>query len=93
MEPSFEWDPEKELLNFLKHGLTFEQAQAAFFDPARLIVEDQTHSTQEPRFHCIGKVGDGIATVRFTWRKRKIRIFGAGYWREGRRIYEEKNSL
>jgi hypothetical protein len=32
-------------------------------------------------------------TVRFTCRRGVIRIFGAGYWRRGRRIYEEANSL
>ena len=30
-------------------------------------------------------------TVRFTWRDRKIRIFGAGYWRKGKAIYEKAN--
>ncbi len=32
-------------------------------------------------------------TVRFTIRDNKIRIFGAGYWREGKKKYEEKNKL
>ncbi|MDH5717583.1 MAG: hypothetical protein OEZ22_08075 [Spirochaetia bacterium] len=29
----------------------------------------------------------------FEWdeRKNKIRIFGAGYWREGKEIYEKNN--
>jgi hypothetical protein len=36
------------------------------------------------------KVGDGIMTVRFTFRERKIRIIGAGYWRKGRDIYHAK---
>lgn len=31
-------------------------------------------------------------TVRFTYRERRIRIFGAGYWRKGKRIYE-KNKI
>ena len=26
-------------------------------------------------------------TVRFTYRKNKIRIFDAGYWRKGKKIY------
>ncbi len=33
----------------------------------------------------------GILTVRFTYRGETIRILGAGYWRKGKRIYEEKN--
>ena len=40
---------------------------------------------------CIGKVAGGILTVRFTHRKRKIRIIGAGNWRKGKKIYEEEN--
>jgi hypothetical protein len=32
-----------------------------------------------------------IMTVRFTWRNQKIRIFGAGYWRKGKAIYEKAN--
>ena len=31
-------------------------------------------------------------TVRFTWRLQKIRIFGAGYWRKGKVIYEKANA-
>jgi hypothetical protein len=31
-------------------------------------------------------------TVRFTYRKDLIRILGAGYWRKGKKIYEQQNS-
>ena len=41
----------------------------------------------------MGNVGDGILTVRFTYRNQVIRIFGAGYWRKGRSIYEEQNQI
>jgi uncharacterized protein len=52
------------------------------------------HSTEsEKRYFCYGKVNDMIMTVRFTIRSEKIRIIGAGYWREGRIKYEEKNKL
>ena len=30
-------------------------------------------------------------TVRFTWRDGRIRIFGAGYWRKGKKIYAQQN--
>ena len=30
---SFEWDPEKDLLNQAKHGVSFAEAQLAFADP------------------------------------------------------------
>jgi uncharacterized protein len=55
-------------------------AQKAFLDPKRIIAEDDLHSSIENRYFCIGAVDNEILTVRFTWRKGRIRIFGAGYW-------------
>ena len=34
-----------------------------------------------------------VLTVRFTHREDVIRIFGAGYWRKGRILYEQENPL
>lgn len=87
----FEWDEKKNSENQKKHGLSFEIAQYAFADPNRVIAEDHSHSDKEVRYYCFGKVNDGIITVRFTYRKNTIRIFGAGYWRKGRKVYEDKN--
>ena len=90
----FEWDRGKDLSNQEKHGVSFIIAQYAFVDPKRVILEDITHSTaSEKRYYCLGKVGEGILTVRFTYREHLIRIFGAGYWRKGRRIYDKQNQL
>ncbi|MCP3701723.1 MAG: BrnT family toxin [Alteromonas sp.] len=90
----FEWDNKKDLSNQEKHRISFIVAQHAFTDPNRVILEDVTHSTEvEKRYFCLGKVDEGILTVRFTYREHRIRIFGAGYWRKGRRIYEEQNQL
>ena len=86
----FEWDETKNQENQEKHGISFERAQQAFGDKKRIILEDLAHSEQEKRYYCIGKIDEGIVTVRFTYRKNKIRIFGAGYWRKGKIIYEEK---
>lgn len=85
----FEWDEHKDSANFAKHGVSFYEAQDAFFDPCRVIAEDIEHSQIEPRFYCFGKVKGGVMTVRFTYRTHVIRIFGAGYWREGKKIYEK----
>ena len=38
-EPSFEWDDAKDRANPVKAGVSFAQAQAAFFDPRRVIAE------------------------------------------------------
>jgi len=60
----------------------FDLAQYALGDPDRIIAEDFGHSQTEKRYYCIGRVGDGILTARFTYRKSRIRIIGAGYWRK-----------
>lgn len=91
---SFDWDPSKDLLNQLKHRVSFYEAQFAFADPRRVIAEDLSHSSEdERRFYCFGRTGEGILTVRFTWRDGIIRIIGAGYWRRGKRIYEQQNQI
>ncbi|HBU69142.1 MAG TPA: hypothetical protein DEE98_02030 [Elusimicrobia bacterium] len=89
----FDWDPKKDEVNLSKHGISFFDAQFAFADPHRVILEDLEHSKDEKRYYCIGKVDKGIITVRFTYRGNIIRIIGAGYWRKGRSYYEEKNKL
>ena len=58
-------------------------------DAKRIIAEDLNHSHGEKRFFCFGKVVDRVMTVRFTWRNNIIRIIGAGYWRKGKKIYDE----
>ncbi|MGE5128369.1 MAG: BrnT family toxin [Sphingomonadaceae bacterium] len=89
----FEWDPTKDHENREKHGIAFAVAQFAFADPRRVIAEDLSHSSGEKRYYCFGQVGGGVLTVRFTYREGVIRIFGAGYWRKGKRIYERENPL
>jgi uncharacterized DUF497 family protein len=84
MAASFEWDPDKDAENRSKHGVSF----AAFLDSGRVIARDLSHSQAEDRYYCFGRVGDGILTVRFTYRGHVIRIIGAGYWRRGKKIYE-----
>ena len=87
----FEWNAKKDKENQDKHGISFELAQYAFADSNRIIAEDLIHSQKEKRYYCFGKVGDGIITVRFTYRGNVVRIIGAGYWRKGRKIYENQN--
>lgn len=91
---SFEWDARKERANLDKHGIGFLEAVGAFLDERRVLAEDLTHSTaKEKRYYCFGSHDGGILTVRFTYRDGVIRIFGAGYWRKGKRIYEQANQI
>ncbi|MCB9140140.1 MAG: BrnT family toxin [Caldilineaceae bacterium] len=87
MVANFEWDEKKNHENQEKHGVGFEEAQRAFQDPYRLIIQDSLHSETEDRWFCVGDIGTGIVTVRFTMRASTIRIFGAGYWRKMRGLY------
>ena len=89
----FEWDDEKNLDNIVKHHVSFEEAKMVFGDENRLIIDDEKHSKSEIRYFCFGKAAKGILSVRFTIRGNKIRIIGAGYWREGRKKYEQRNYL
>ena len=91
MYMTFEWDEKKNSENIKKHMISFEKAQDAFFDENRIVwfLEDVKHSVSEKRYFCIGKTDEGILIVRFTMRGQNIRIFVAGYWRQGKKRYEE----
>ena len=88
---SFVWDRNKEAENIQKHGVDFVIASQVFKDNKRKIYIDSKHTKKEERFFCVGKAGNSILTVRFTYREGKIRIFGAGYWRKGRWYYEKED--
>ncbi len=89
----FEWDADKDDANQQKHHVSFADAQYAFADFNRVIARDLQHSETEDRFYCFGMVKGGVLTVRFTYRVGAIRIFGAGYWRRGKVIYERQNQI
>ena len=89
----FAWSNKKDAINQNKHGVSFLAAQVAFSDPKRVILEDLEHSQEEQRHYCLGEVDGGIMTVRFTYRENVIRIFGAGYWRKGKKLYEKENRI
>jgi uncharacterized DUF497 family protein len=93
MKIGFEWDPIKNIANQQKHNVSFEEAQYAFADAKRIFAEDLAHKSAETRYYCFGNVNGEIMTVRFTYRNNKIRIFGAGYWRKGKKLYEEIRPL
>jgi len=86
----FEWDENKNKQNIEKHGVSFTDAKKVFDDPHRITLYDEGHSRTEDRYFCIGEVDGGILTVRFVIRNTSIRIIGAGYWRGGKKRYEEK---
>jgi len=93
MKFTFEWNEEKNKVNIEKHHISFYEAQKAFLDLNRVVLKDLNHSNDEDRYFCLGKVEEHILTVRFAIRNNSIRIFGAGYWRKGKKIYEKENKI
>jgi len=86
----FVWNGHKERANVLKHGVNFTRASQVFADAGVRIFIDEVHSQDEDRYFAVGVVDNRILTVRFTYRDHLIRIFGAGYWRNGKELYEKK---
>jgi uncharacterized DUF497 family protein len=79
----FTWDTRKAIINFEKHGVSFEEAATIFADPDGLDWEDLTHSAQEKRYKRLGISREGnILIVVYTVRRVKdgketIRIISA----------------
>ena len=50
----FAWDENKNKANRRKHGVSFEEAQAVFFDESAIEFFDPNHSEEEDRFLLLG---------------------------------------
>ena len=51
---NFEWDPQKDLINQKKHGVSFAEASTVFEDINALVISDPEHSENEDRFVILG---------------------------------------
>ena len=88
---SFEWDDNKDSMNFNKHGIHFSTAVKVFKDPNLLIREDQEHS-QELRYDVLGKIKKILFVVCLLKEENTIRLISARlatkdekerYWENG----------
>jgi uncharacterized DUF497 family protein len=50
----FDWDSAKAAANAKKHGVSFEEAQSAFYDEFAIQFFDEDHSSDEERFLLLG---------------------------------------
>ncbi len=50
----FEWDNNKDRINTSKHGVSFDEAQTAFYDEYAIQFFDPEHSESEERFLLLG---------------------------------------
>ena len=51
---AFTWDPAKARTNLRKHGVSFAEAQSAFYDDQARVIDDPEHSASEARFILLG---------------------------------------
>ena len=77
MTLEFEWDDEKSACNVAKHGIAFEEARTAFFDPMRVDLYDMKHSLTEDRWKVLGIAGFTLIMVNYTERDGVFRIISA----------------
>ena len=74
----FEWDPKKDKQNFLKHGISFDEAVTVFYDPMSAAFDDPDHSADEQRYVTIGFSSQGrLLLVAHAERGANIRIISA----------------
>ena len=73
----FGWDPNKRSSIRQKHGLDFADVFPAFFDQARVIVEDQRLDYGETRFNMLAKINGRICHITFTFRSGVVWLISA----------------
>ena len=74
----YEWDPEKDRINYQKHGVSFAEASTIFLDPLHVTVLDDRHSIGEFRFRTIGYTANSrLVVVAHTDRGDRVRIITA----------------
>lgn len=74
----FEWDAANRDKNLVKHRVTHEECEEAFFDPHKRILGEPIQVGEEERYLMAGctKMGRGLFVV-LTIRKNRIRVISA----------------
>lgn len=74
---AFQYDPAKAAANLKKHGVSFADAEGAFYDPLALHCPDPD-ATAEERFVAVGMGTTGdVLVVVYTLRGEDIRLISA----------------
>lgn len=77
----FQWDVGKSEFNLKKHGVSFQEALALFFDSQAIQYFDKHHSQTEDRFWILGLSSlDRVLLVVYTFRR-------TSYGKENRYYY------
>lgn len=88
----FEWDDNKEIINQLKHGVSFQEASEVFGDDYSSFIYDPDHSIEEERYLLFGLSSQGkYLVVSFTERSNIIRIISVRIMtKQERNGYEQR---
>jgi uncharacterized DUF497 family protein len=87
MAKFFEWDENKNRLNFENHGIAFSVA-VKIFENSHLVYESPRGA--EMRYVAVGEVAEKLIAVIYTLRYEKIRIISARRaWKKEERAYRE----
>ena len=89
----FDWDAGNSRESADRHGVAQAEAEQAFFNEPLLVLRDDRHSVDEPRYHALGQTDDGrLLHITFTLRGdgRLIRVISArDMHRKERARYEQ----
>lgn len=89
---AFEWDADKALSNFRKHGVSFAQAQSAFCDRDAVEWIDNGLDNEEVRVVLVGLARSVLLVIVFTERDESIRIISARRaTKHEQRLYTKEN--
>lgn len=88
----FDWDKGNFDKNWLKHKVSFKEAEEIFFNEKLAIFFDTDHSQKENRFMALGMTNQKRKLIiSFTIRSNKIRIISArDQSRKERKLYEQE---
>ena len=89
----FDWDDGNRRKSADKHGVTESEAEQVFLNEPLIIAEDSGHSSEEARFHALGRTDTGRkihVTFTLRWNGTLIRVISArDMHRKERASYEK----
>jgi uncharacterized DUF497 family protein len=75
--PDFEWDDDKETVNWREHGVAFRDAIKAFRDPFGVEQIDGREEYGEERINLVGMCDGILIHVTYTERDERFRLISA----------------
>ena len=89
----FDWDTGNARKSSIKHSVSQFEAEQMFFNEPLLVLADEKHSQNEPRYHALGKTNDArMLHITFTLRAKGslIRVISArDMHSKERKVYEQ----